>query len=146
MQAKNNKISFLSFLIEAVVIIKQLWKIHRRQSDYFIDIDLLDEEAYATQLSTRMRPIDPEMLDALLSQLMEEEFTYCKAPWQAYHPMYDLGIEHLIYQGNRKYELVRYSSKTTTNLPENSYLYAYDQRRENIRKLGKPALGLSPPF
>ena len=92
-----------------------------------------------------LKPIDAEELEILLYKAMEYNQPLKEPPWYEYLLQYDLEIITIYYQGDRQYELLQYQQPPNPTTPANAYLYPYDQRRENIRKLGKPALGLSPP-
>lgn len=142
MKNKQNSIySFLVFLVRAAHMLSYLWNTRKLAAlPNEQDVPSCD---YCR--SRMLKPIAAEELEILLYKVMEDRRPLQEPPWYEYLLQYDLEIVTIYYQGDRHYELLQYQQPPNPTTPANAYLYPYDQRRENIRKLGKPALGLSPP-
>ena len=143
MQLKNNSFyTLLNFLVAIVPTLKQLWKNSKQvqtsnfhlndQKNHSLlpedgDIDeLMQDLEEAIAARGQIEPFD-------LLEFVRLDFT-------------DLNFD-VVYTFDRKYEIISYPDFKEEAIEEaNCYVYSYDQRRENKRKLGKPALGLSPPF
>jgi hypothetical protein len=142
MKSKQNTLySFLVFLVRAAHMLGYLWNTRKLAA-------LPCEQALppCDNCKTMMlRNLSATELEILLYKAMVDSAPLQEPPWYNYLSQYDLGIITIYYQGDRQYELLQYQQPPNPTTPANAYLYPYDQRRENIRKLGKPALGLSPP-
>jgi len=144
MQIKNNKLSGLFYFLMALVpTIRQLWR-RSKQVQEFTSMDL----DYRISRLTAMQDVSLEELLIGRSNLEASPLPFGAADLLEFAI---LDFEELdfdvVYTFNRTYEIISWPViDEATADTANCYVYSFDQRRENIRKLGKPALGLSPPF
>jgi hypothetical protein len=144
MQRKNNGFYRLLYLVAAFFLtLKKLWK-NSKQVPTFPDND---SDVY--RKIRMLKPIDASMEAELLALSassvivgdFDDSFDFLE-----FVQLELKGID-IVYAFDRKYEIISCPAfEEEAIATANRYVYAYDQRRENMRKLGKPSLGLSPPI
>jgi hypothetical protein len=122
--------------------LKQLWKNSKQVQSFS------EEELYQYSI-TRMLESKDKKAEKLLKSIGVglSNYGFFDAPDFLEFAILEKIDFDITYTFDKKFELISYPAlDEDATETANCYVYAYDQRKENIRKLGKPALGLSPPL
>ena len=143
MQVKNNNlIRLLHFMAALIPTLKQLWKNSKQERTF-------TEEDITHFCITRMLEPEDKKAEELAKRLgigLSVYSDYDAPDFLEFVMLKKIDFD-VVYAFDRKYEIISYPAfDDVAAETANCYVYSYDQRRENIRKLGKPALGLSPPL